>query len=128
MEFIKCGTAGKILVCLIFILNFEGYSQDLQQDRYPNRVLKAEGRKMNGVKIGEWKYFYPDGKLMAKENFSEGILNGVAENYFPNGKLQSSENWQNGLLQDSSWYYRPDGSLERKGRFSNSQYDGTWTY
>ncbi len=71
-----------MLRCFLFlVIAVPSFAQDKTMERYPSGVIRAEGVQVNGVKSGEWRYYFPSGKVMAKENFESGVLQGVVE-YF----------------------------------------------
>jgi antitoxin component YwqK of YwqJK toxin-antitoxin module len=57
----------------MFVSSLFGYGQERYTDRYKNNSIRSEGLLHDGVKEGEWKYYYPSGELMGKEMFKRGI-------------------------------------------------------
>ena len=92
----------KPLFIFLLLTAFTSAAQEAFTDFYPDHSVRSQGKMLNGVKEGEWKYYFPAGKLMAIENFKAGLLNGRVEYYYANEKLQGVENWANGVLTDSA--------------------------
>jgi hypothetical protein len=112
----------KIFFVLMLTAALHAYGQKHYTDRYKNNAIRSEGLLNEGVKEGEWKYYYPSGKLMGKEMFKQGSLDGRVEYYYPNGQLQGIEQWKKGVLQDSAQYYYDNGRVEKKGIYRDNQY------
>lgn len=58
-------------------------------------------RKIDSLKVGVWKEFYPNGKLFRESNYSFGKLNGVFREYSITGELNLSYRYENGVLVDT---------------------------
>lgn len=55
------------IFCALIFMSVAVRAQDLHREYYKNNTLRAEGLLSQGVKEGEWKYYYPSGVLMGKE-------------------------------------------------------------
>ncbi|HCM77220.1 MAG TPA: hypothetical protein DIS90_12615, partial [Cytophagales bacterium] len=64
------------LLGIIIGISFVGNAQSLTEERYASGEKKSSGRVVNGVKTGEWLYYYPSGKRNSVENYKEGVLHG----------------------------------------------------
>jgi len=110
----------RFIALLAFLLSYNTQAQVLKEKS------KSQGNLVNGLKEGEWLFFYPDGKIMAKEMYKEDELSGKSNSYFPDGKLSSTENWVEDLQEDSAFYYHNNGTLNRKGIYEKGVYQGLW--
>lgn len=109
-----------------FLLFWLSFFLGLNLNGQPPVRTRAEGREIDGLREGEWRFFYPDGRLMALEHYRHGSLEGWAETFYPSGKLNTREFWREDVLEDSAFYYHENGSLYRKGCYVNGQYAGAW--
>ncbi len=56
---------------------------------FDNGQVAIEGEVVNGLREGEWKWYYPDGKLKRTSIYKKGKKNGKTIYYYPNGKKRS---------------------------------------
>ncbi len=60
------------------LITKEGYDgrllEGLYTVYYPNKNLKEQGNFINGLKDGEWKFWYPNGELASVEKWKKGEL------------------------------------------------------
>jgi antitoxin component YwqK of YwqJK toxin-antitoxin module len=68
-----------------------------------NGQLSSEGPALNGIKIGEWKFWHTNGALAAQGEYESGDLEGE---------------WS---------FWNPDGSLKERGEFHDGARIGPWT-
>ncbi|MDN5202611.1 toxin-antitoxin system YwqK family antitoxin [Fulvivirgaceae bacterium BMA10] len=100
----------------------------ITEDRYDNGKLRAVGRMENGLKVGEWKYYYPDGTKNAVEFYQKDQLHGSCYYYSFAGNLIGYENWKNGIQVDSAKYFYDNGIVEKEGVFQAGSYQGEWVF
>ena len=73
---------------------------------------EAQGKVLDGKKMGEWVYYLPNGKLAGISNFKDNVLEGWTEKYYENGNLDLKGNFKDGK-QDGFWeLYYANGNLE----------------
>ncbi|MFY9241706.1 MAG: toxin-antitoxin system YwqK family antitoxin [Polaribacter sp.] len=90
--------------------------------------LQTKGFFINKLRVGEWKYFFPDGKIMSEEFYKEDKLEGKLINYYPNGKETEISIYKNGLKHGVSQKYSSDGILIEEVTFSNDKPNGLAKY
>lgn len=91
---------------------------------YANGVVKEEGQYKDDVRIGTWKFYYPNGKVAKLITFDNGEMV-VNEVYAKNGKQEVKDG--NGKTKlDISKFRQPD-LYEVSGTLKNGKLDGTWT-
>jgi antitoxin component YwqK of YwqJK toxin-antitoxin module len=94
---------------------------------YPNKQIKSIGNYKNGLKIGEWSYFYLSGSLEEKGNYNKiGELDGNWENYYENGKLAKQEEYENGKLTGKAIEYNKNEKILAKGNYIDGEKHGNW--
>ena len=57
--------------------------------------LTCSGEFQKGLKIGEWKYWYPNGSIKRTENYKEGQLKGKPTCYDDQGNLVTKKSSKN---------------------------------
>jgi antitoxin component YwqK of YwqJK toxin-antitoxin module len=110
-----------------------------------------EGRFMDGVPSGEFRYYYSGGKLKTVSKVSNHGRRAVTVSYFPNGKemaagnyldekkdstwqffsetdgtLVSLENYVAGMINGLSKVFYPEGGLSELHYYKNGIKDGLW--
>jgi antitoxin component YwqK of YwqJK toxin-antitoxin module len=115
----------KQFYCLVCGLSIILFAQICFAQNGKDKSL-SKGEIINGLKEGEWLFYYPDGKIMAKELYKNDELNGKSFSYYPNGLLSGIEYWVDDLQEDSAFYFHPNGKLNRKGRYEKGVYQGIW--
>lgn len=115
-----------IFTLLLFYSSYFLVAQDTLF--YDADAIKGIGIYQNGLKMGTWKYYYPDGTQSAIFNYVEGKLNGLQLYFDENGALIAEENWFDDLQNDSTKNYYPGGNLKRKGILKEGLYEGVWIY
>ncbi|ARV08240.1 hypothetical protein BTO05_00775 [Winogradskyella sp. PC-19] len=76
----------------------------------------SEGYKIDGIKIGEWKYYYLNGALKMKGNYKNGQKIDDWVGYYPNGKKFLEGKYELIYTFDGDW-----------GDLANYRSVGTWT-
>lgn len=118
---------------------------------YPNGALYAEGKTVDGLLEGVWKYYYnhgplfnettyvndmPDGEIK-KYNFlgeleehyflEKGMLTGLYS-YYSNGKLSYTGFYKEDQLHGPSSFYYTYPHLDNKRFYTNGEHDGKDIY
>jgi antitoxin component YwqK of YwqJK toxin-antitoxin module len=132
-------------------LETEGYfdwdrPDSLLQSFFPSGNPKEKGYYKEGLKMGEWKYWYPDSILnmvefVHKEDsvklISYFLSNGEAavvdgsgfmETYYTDGERKSKEAYTKGWMTGESTTWYPDAQKRTKGYYDQSKKDSTWLY
>ncbi|MEO8252827.1 MAG: hypothetical protein ABI554_00470 [Flavobacterium sp.] len=92
-------------------------------DQNKNKV--SEGKVVNKVFDGEWKYYHLGAKtIMTTEHYKNGKLEGVRSVYFPSGKIAEETNYKNNLKNGSYKRYSEKGIVLEDATFISNQYDG----
>ncbi|WP_294821533.1 toxin-antitoxin system YwqK family antitoxin [uncultured Flavobacterium sp.] len=89
----------------------------------------SEGREVNRLNEGEWKYYHPGGKaIMSSERFIKGKLTGIRKVFFPNGNINEETTFVNGLREGIYKKYTEKGILLEDSNYKNDQMHGPATY
>ena len=116
-------------------------------------VKSSEGKEVNKLREGEWKFYHPDGKtVMSVENYTKGKLTGIRKVFFADGVIAEEAQYANGLkngtykkfspkgvvfeqttykddkLNGPALFNNAQGQLTSKGTFTNDVKTGKWTY
>jgi hypothetical protein len=118
------------------------------QQHNRQKQLLEQGVFEKGLKIGEWRQWYPAGHLAAVENYKDGLANGkwiryAPEGgtawrrsyhkglpdgkwieYYPNSKPKSEESWREGVKHGDFIEYYASGALKRKGTYRKGELHG----
>lgn len=80
------------------------------------------------IKLSEEKY-YSSGELEYTGSFDkEGMRHGEWRYYYNNGQLWSLGVYDHGKMNGKKEVYWPNGNLRYKGQFLNDQKSGMWTF
>ena len=60
-------------------------------------LLSHTGEYKNGIKEGNWKFYYPSGKLKVHNLYSNGSRNGIAIAYNEKGAIIEKAEYQNNV-------------------------------
>src|SRR5437879_4999878 len=80
-------------------------AQEVAKEYYATGELKASGKIVNGLKDGEWLFYYPSGKKNSIENYKAGVLHGNVSYYYPDEVVQGREQWSDGKMQGAAEYF-----------------------
>lgn len=87
--------------------------------------LEEDGAK---YKTREEKY-YEDGKLEYEGSYDkDGLRHGEWKYYYQNGNLWSLGNYEHGRDHGKKKVYWPEGNIRYEGFFSNDQKSGHWIF
>lgn len=121
-EFLRYYPDGKILS----VMNFspDGKNADTKIF-YQNGFLASEGKYINQLKEGNWKFFsVTNGSLIAEENYSKNIKNGMSVKYYPDSTLAEKGVYKNDLKEGEWIQYHENGKLMLKANYKNGELDG----
>jgi antitoxin component YwqK of YwqJK toxin-antitoxin module len=84
-----------------------------------------EGRFMDGIPYGEFRYYYPDGTLKTISVFSDDGQKARSISYYRNGKLMAKGNYLN-ERKDSTWlfYSEEDSTILSEENYRAGVRDG----
>ena len=88
---------------------------------YLSNQLKEQGQINYGLKIKEWKYWYPDGKLREVINWKNGKKTGKYLLYNDYGQLMAKGNFKNDKLHGKFFTYGPNGTITEKKKYKNGE-------
>jgi len=89
----------------------------------------SEGREINKLREGEWKFYHPDGKaLMSSEKYIKGKITGLRKVFFPNGTTNEETAFVNGIKEGPYKKYTEKGILLEDATYRNDQFHGEATY
>jgi antitoxin component YwqK of YwqJK toxin-antitoxin module len=96
-------------------------------DPLKNKV--SEGKVINKVYEGEWKYYHKASKaVMTIENYSKGKLEGLRSVFYPSGKLAEESMYKNNLKNGPYKRYTEKGIIIEESNYKNNQFDGLATF
>lgn len=94
--------------------NIGGYSGSLLDGDYQvidkKKRLITKGQFRLGLKVGEWKKWYPNGYLRSIENWKGGFKEGEELVYSNHGQLLLLNHYKRGLLDGLSYSYSDDST------------------
>ncbi len=127
------------IVMLFINLHGQSLANDNHNDEYGRKqgywksydnmgVLKYEGRFVNDIPQGEFKYYYPTEKLKAVSFIYDDGKKSRTILYHRNGKIMASGNYLN-QEKDSVWHYfsEYDGELLSEEIYMRNIKEGIWT-
>jgi len=99
------------------------------KEYYLNGDLKAEGNYENGIKVGDWNYFFNDGKKFEFGKYDKkGRQTGKWLWYFEDGKIRRESNFLQGLEDGDFIEYNDSGTVITNGQYVDGLKQGTWVY
>jgi antitoxin component YwqK of YwqJK toxin-antitoxin module len=135
------------------LLVFSGNGKEAKATLYyPNGLKASEGKYINQLKTGKWKFFssitegcfiseeeysggkkqglsvkfYPDSTVAEKLSYSADIKNGEWLKYHPNGSLHLRTGFNYGKLNGRFEAFFDDGKPEVTGQYKDDLKDGLW--
>lgn len=95
----------------------------------PKKNIVSEGKTVNRVNEGIWKYYQRESKqLMTEENYVKGQLNGVRKVYFVDGAIAEETTYVNGKKEGPYKVYTEKGMVMEEAVFKNNKYEGPAIY
>jgi antitoxin component YwqK of YwqJK toxin-antitoxin module len=96
------------------------------QSFYESGKLESTGQYFEGMREGEWLWYYEDGALMARCDYHAD--EGQFSSYYPDGKILRSGRML-GLEREGMWTeWYENGDKRMEGLFLRGQQHGLWTY
>ena len=90
-----------------------------------NKNIVSEGKVVNKVFEGEWKYYHLASKnIMTTEHYSKGKLEGLRTVFYLSGKIAEEISYKNNLKNGFYKKYTEKGILLEETTFKNNQYSG----
>ena len=90
-----------------------------------NKNKVSEGKLVNKLYEGEWKYYHEDSNLiMTSENYINGKLNGLRKVFYPSGKIAEEAYYKNGIKVGSYKKYAENGIVLEESLYKNGEFDG----
>src|SRR6478752_2828385 len=100
---------------------------DVFYDQEKNIV--SEGKTVNKLKEGEWKYFHKASKnLQTLERYTKGKLNGVRKVFYENGAIAEEATYVNDVKNGPYKKYGDKGIVLEESNYKNGQFDGNAIY
>ena len=84
---------------------------------------KRQGSMRNGMKEGEWKFYYGDNALKAKGTYKQGKQNGNFTIYHDNSQILYQGNYLKGKKEGQFNFYYKDGTIneQKSGTYKNGK-------
>lgn len=109
------------------VIGEDGQRQGFWKEYYAYGAIKSIGNYLNGLRVGDWEYFYPDGKLEQRGSFNDkGLPQGKWLWYYSSGQLLREENYRNGLRDGLLTEYDQMGEIIAQGEFIDNKEEGFW--
>ncbi|MGM0582847.1 MAG: hypothetical protein ACQES1_10905 [Bacteroidota bacterium] len=109
------------------IIDKSGQRQDDFEEYYKTGQLKAKGQYSDGIKVGEWNYYFPNGEVEQRGEYNEnGEAVGLWRWYYSNGQLRRQEYYNNNVLDGMYKEYTYSGDLWAKGNYVDGKREGPW--
>jgi antitoxin component YwqK of YwqJK toxin-antitoxin module len=94
---------------------------------YQNNSKAAEGKFINQIKDGAWKYYsYYTETVVTKETYSMGNKHGLSAIYYDNGQVAQTTMWENNLKHGPWKQYYEDTSIRLVSQHNNDKMDGLY--
>jgi antitoxin component YwqK of YwqJK toxin-antitoxin module len=91
--------------------------------------LKAEGKYVDGIKVGKWTYYHKNGKVEQTGVYDkQGRPRGEWVWYYPSGNILREEAYLDGLLDGLTSEYSEEGIVIAEGEFIEGEEEGPWIY
>jgi antitoxin component YwqK of YwqJK toxin-antitoxin module len=85
----------------------------------------SEGKVVNKLFEGEWKYYHEDSPLiMTNEFYSKGKLEGVRKVFYKSEKIAEETSYKNGKKDGPYKSYAENGVVLEETTYLNGEYDG----
>lgn len=85
----------------------------------------SEGKLVNKLYEGEWKYYHEDSKMiMTSEFYIDGKLSGLRKVYYPNGKIAEETQYINGVKEGTYKKFAENGIALEEKNYKKGEYDG----
>ncbi|WP_116787581.1 toxin-antitoxin system YwqK family antitoxin [Flavobacterium psychrotrophum] len=95
----------------------------------PTGTKVSEGKEVNHLQEGEWKYYhYKNKAVMAQEFYKAGKLNGARKVFFENGTLAEETNYVNGVKEGAYKKYTEKGLVLEEATYKNDEFNGPAAY
>ena len=78
---------------------------------FKNGKLKVSGEYKDGVREGEWIWYYWNGEVENKCFYNNGVREGESIRYYSNGEVSFKGFYKNGVLRGKAYWYYNDGRL-----------------
>ena len=89
----------------------------------------SEGREVNHLQEGEWKYYHLKSKaIMSTERYIQGKLTGIRKVFFAKGAIAEETTYTDGLKQGIYKKYTEKGIVLEEAIYKNDQLDGPAVY
>jgi len=89
----------------------------------------SEGREVNHLQEGEWKYYHNKSKaIMSTERYIKGKLTGIRKVFFKNGAIAEEITYVNGVKEGIYKKYNEKGKVLEDALYSKDNYNGQATY
>lgn len=109
------------------LLDAKNKRQGTWKEFYESGKLLAEGSYKDDVRIGEWKFYFPNGQLEQQGRF---LVNGKADGtwnwYYSNGKLRREETFDQGIETGRMTEYDESGEVMLIGTYAHGLKEGLW--
>ena len=110
-----------------YLLNNEFYTGKVEITYEQTGELKTVGYFYEGLKMGEWYYFYEGGATERIENYLYGELTGIYMALYKNGKLKEIGQMKNDKMNDKWYFYYDNGKKQYENfYYLGKQSNGEW--
>ena len=111
------------------IYDASGKQQGHWKEFHDTGELKAEGDYKDGMKVGQWTYYYADGKIDQVGKYDDkGRPVGEWKWYYDNGQLLRDETYSDGLRNGTMTEYDDKGNIITQGDYLDGLKEGHWFF
>lgn len=94
-----------------------------------NKNIVSEGKTINKLKEGEWKYYHQASKsIQTSEFYSKGKLNGVRKVFYASGAIAEEANYVNDVKNGPYKKLTEKGIVLEESNYKNGQNNGNAIY
>jgi antitoxin component YwqK of YwqJK toxin-antitoxin module len=96
------------------------------EERYPSGALLCRGVMRGTMRVGTWRWFFPDGAPMRDLTYADGTPSGPWVEYADDGTRWIEQTFARGKLDGTRTTYGPNGRVVERSRWRNGAPDGPW--
>ncbi len=95
---------------------------------YSQEICVVKGSYKNGLRDGEWNFYYNSGARESVMIYKEGEAHGTFESWFESGQQASQSNYLNGKLDGKYLWYFENGQMSSNAIFKDNKKIGKQSF
>lgn len=88
----------------------------------------AEGKEVNKLRQGEWKFYQENNQLLSIENYDKGKIVGIRKVFFPGNIIAEETAYVNGVKDGAYKKYSDNGVVLEEASYKAGEYHGPAVY